>query len=263
MWEAELADPALSQAYTKAYNRWICEFCADEPRLVPTAHLSLSDPVAAAKELARAVGEGAKGGYVAPFHHDGRPLGHPDNHPVFAAAQDLDVPLAIHPTFEPQWTKGTRMGAWGHVKQLRLLASVQASDGVRHQFTTLFDYGVFDAFPGLKVLVLESGGGWIGYWLDRIDAVYGHTFIGDRVPLAHKPSDYFRERVWISCDPDERMIPALAERYGVERFLWASDFPHADHTPAYIHDLNELVAAFPEPDRRKFIGDNARFLFQL
>jgi predicted TIM-barrel fold metal-dependent hydrolase len=263
LWEAEVTDPDLSQAYTTAYNRWICEFCAGERRLVPTAHLSLTDPAAAARELERAVGEGARGGYVAPFTHQGTPLGHPDNDPVFAAAQDLDVPLAIHPTFEPQWTKGTRMGAWENVKQLRLLASVTASDGVRHQFTTLFDYGVFDRFPRLEVLVLESGGGWIGYWLDRIDAVYSHTFIGNRVPLQHKPSDYFRERVWISCDPDERMIPALAERYGVERFLWASDFPHADHTPEYVHDLNELVAAFPEADRAKFVGGNARALFRL
>ncbi len=263
LWEAELKDPELSQAYTTAYNRWICEFCADSDRLVPTAHLSLSDPQAAARELERAVGEGAKGCYVAPFTHDARPLGHPDNDPVFAAAQDLGVPFAIHPTFEPQWTKGDRMGSWEKVKELRLLASVTASDGVRQQFTTLFDYAVFDKFPGLKVLVLESGGGWIGYWLDRIDAVYGHTFIGSRVPLQDKPSDYFRERCWISCDPDERMIPALAERYGVERFLWASDFPHADHTPEYVDDLNALVDSFPEPDRRKFVGDNARALFGL
>lgn len=263
LWEAEVQDPALSQAYTTAYNRWICEFCADEPRLVPTAHLSLTDPAAAARELERAVGEGAVGGYVAPFHHQGVPLGHPDNDAVFAAAQDLDVPLAIHPTFEPQWTKGTRMGTWENVKQLRLLASVSASDGVRQQFTTLFDYGVFDKFPRLKIVVLESGAGWIGYWLDRLDAVYGHTFIGNRVPLRHRPSDYFRERVWISADPDERMIPALAERYGVERFLWASDFPHADHTPEYVDDLNELVAMFPPDRRRKFIGDNARALFKL
>ena len=245
LWEAELKDPELCQAYTKAYNRWICEFCSGSPRLVPTAHLSLSDPIAAARELERAVGEGAKGCYVAPFTQDAKPLGHPDHDPVFAAAQDLGVPFAIHPTFEPQWTKGERMGTWENVKQLRLLASVTASDGVRHQFTTLFDYAVFDKFPQLKVLVLESGGGWIGYWLDRIDAVYGHTFIGDRVPLEHKPSDYFRERCWISCDPDERMIPALAERYGVERFLWASDFPHADHTPEYVDDLNELVSVVP------------------
>jgi predicted TIM-barrel fold metal-dependent hydrolase len=263
LWEAELDDAELSQAYTRAYNRWICEFCADSPRLVPTAHISLSDPAAAAAELERAVGEGARGAYVAPLTHDARPLGHPSNDPVFAAAQDLDVPFAIHPTFEPQWTKGARMGTWDHVKQLRLLASVTASDGVRHQFTTLFDYGVFDRFPRLKVLVLESGGGWIGYWLDRIDAVYGHTFIGTRVPLEHKPSDYFRERVWISCDPDERTIPALAERFGADRFMWASDFPHADHTPEYVEDLEALAGMFPERDRRRFLGDNARELFGI
>src|SRR5262249_59196790 len=84
LWEAELEDPELSQAYTRAYNRWICEFCADEPRLVPTAHLSLSDPDEAARELERAVADGALGAYVAPFTHDGRPLGHPGNHRVFA-----------------------------------------------------------------------------------------------------------------------------------------------------------------------------------
>jgi predicted TIM-barrel fold metal-dependent hydrolase len=173
------------------------------------------------------------------------------------------VPFAIHPTFEPQWTKGQRMGSWENVKELRLLASVTASDGVRQQFTTLFDYGVFDKFPRLKVLVLESGGGWIGYWLDRIDAVYGHTFIGTRVPLKQKPSDYFRERIWISSDPDERMIPALAARYGVERFLWASDFPHADHTPDYIPDLEEMADGFPESRRRAFLGDACRDLFKI
>jgi predicted TIM-barrel fold metal-dependent hydrolase len=262
IWEVELEDVELSQAYTRAYNRWICEFCAGNDRLVPTAHLSLSDPQAAAEELERAVNEGARGAYVAPFTHDARPLGHPSNDAVFAAAQDLDVPFAIHPTFEPQWTKGARMGSWENVKKLRLLASVTASDGVRQQFTTLFDFGVFDRFPRLKVVVLESGGGWIGYWLDRIDAVYGHTFIGTRVPLEHKPSDYFRERVWISCDPDERTIPALAARFG-DRFMWASDFPHADHTPEYIGDLDELADGFDGDSRQKFLGDNARALFGI
>jgi uncharacterized protein len=261
LWEAELDDPALCQAYMTAYNRWICEFCSESPRLVATAHLSLTDPVAAAAELARAVAKGAKGAYVAPFIPGGTPIGHPDNDPVFAACQDLDVPFAIHPTFEPAWTRGRRFDAQ-HARHLRLLGSVTAADGVRHQFTTLFDYGVFDRFPGLKVIVLESGGGWIGYWLDRLDAVYGHTFIGDRVPLKEKPSDYFRERVWISCDPDERSIPPLAERFG-DRFLWASDFPHADHTPDYISDLEAMAASFPEVRRRPFLGGEARKLFKI
>jgi hypothetical protein len=55
-----------------------------------------------------------------------------------------------------------------------------------------------------------------------------------------------RERVLVWCGPDERSIPPLAERYG-DRFLWASDFPHADHTPDYIPALAEMAAGFPEP----------------
>ena len=265
LWEAELEDVELSQAYTKAYNRWICEWCSDSGgRLIPSAHLSLGDPGAAAAELERAVGEGARGCFVAPFTHGKKPLGHPDHDVVFAACQDLDVPFAIHPTFEPQWTKGERNGRWEHVRELALTAAVTGADGVRTQFSTLFDYAVFDKFPNLKVIVLESGGGWIGYWLDRMDAVYSHTMIGARSSLQNPPSHYFRTQVWISCDPDERSIAALAERYGADRFMWASDFPHADHTPEYIFDLDELAGMFPEGTaRQQFLGDNTRTLFKI
>ena len=261
LWEAELEDPEITQAYCTAYNRWITEFCSESPRLVAAAHLSLTDPAAAAKEAERAVNDGAKGVFVAPFIHGQKPIGHPDNDVVFAACQDLDVPFAIHPTFQPAWCSPRRF-APEYGRDLMLYGSVTAGDGVRHQFTTLFDYGVFDKFPRLKVIVLESGGGWVGYWLDRIDAVYGHTAMGTRVPLENKPSDYFRERVWVSCDPDERSIAPLAERYG-DRFMWASDFPHADHTPDYIPDLEEMAAGFPEARRRPFLGDACRDLFKI
>jgi predicted TIM-barrel fold metal-dependent hydrolase len=46
--------------------------------------------------------------------------------------------------------------------------------------------------------------------------------------------------------------------------MWASDFPHADHTPEYIDDLDELAAGFAdEQDRRLFLGDNCRDLFDI
>ena len=264
LWEAELDDAELSQAYTRAYNRWICEFCSDSPRLIPTAHLSLSDPAAAARELERAAGEGARGAYVAPFTHDGRPLGHPDNDPVFAAAQDLDLPFAIHPTFEPQWTKGARMGTWEHVKQLRLLASVTASDGVRQQFTTLFDYGVFDKFPRLKVVVLESGGGWIGYWLDRIDAVYGHTFIGTRVPLEAQAERLLpRTRVDLvrSRRADDPRARGAVRRRPVHVGVGLP--PRRPHARVHHRPRRRSPARSTRPSRRQFLGDNARRLYGI
>jgi uncharacterized protein len=256
LWEAELDDVELSQAYTRAYNRWIIDFCRpSRGRLVPIAHLSLGDPHAAALELERAVADGARGAFVAPFTLTRKPHGHPDHDPVFTVAQELDVPIAIHPTFEPTWANSQR---FTDVRRARLFLSVTASDGVRHAFTTLFDFGVFDRFPRLKIVVLESGAGWIGYWLDRLDAVYEATFLGEHVPLKEKPSAYFRRQCWISCDPDERTIPALADLYGAERFFWASDFPHPDHTGDYLEELEELAEQMGETARRRLLGENVR-----
>jgi len=48
-------------------------------------------------------------------------------------------------------------------------------------------FATFDRFPTLKLVILESGAGWIGYWLDRLDGVSTATYLGGRAPLRHKP----------------------------------------------------------------------------
>jgi predicted TIM-barrel fold metal-dependent hydrolase len=45
--------------------------------------------------------------------------------------------------------------------------------------------------------------------------------------------------------------------------MWASDFPHADHTPEYVFDLDELASSFTDEDRAVFLGQNARDLFGI
>lgn len=260
LWEAECTDVELAQAYTRAYNRWIVDFCADSGgRLLPIAHLSLGDPDAAARELERAVRDGCRGGWVAPFTMTKIPHGHPDHDPLFAAAQDLAVPLAIHPTFEPKWAPP---GRFTHLRGTHFFENVTAADGVRHAFTTLFQFAVFDRFPHLKLVLLESGAGWIGHWLDRMDG-YAASLLGRGVPLKEKPSAYFRRQCWISCDPDERTIPALMELYGPDRFFWASDFPHPDHTADYLAELEVLADRLPADARAKLLGENVRRCYEI
>jgi predicted TIM-barrel fold metal-dependent hydrolase len=253
LWEAECTNAEIAQAYTRAYNRWIVEFCGDSGgRLIPIAHLSLGDPTAAAEELERAVRDGVHGAWVAPFTLTKKPHGHPDHDRLFAAAQDLGVPLAIHPTFEPKWAAP---GRFANLHGASFFLNVTSADAVRHAFTTFFQFATFDRFPRLKVVVLESGAGWIGYWLDRMDG-YRASLMGAIVPLKEKPSAYFRRQCWISCDPDEHTIPALMELYGEDRFFWASDFPHPDHTGDYLVELEELAARLPDSGRRKLLGEN-------
>jgi predicted TIM-barrel fold metal-dependent hydrolase len=261
LWEAELDDVELSQAYCRAYNRWIADFCRDSGgRLVPIAHLSLGDPATAAAELRRAVADGCRGAFFCPFTITRVPHGHPDHDAVFAAAQELGVPVAIHPTFEPPKLDPRRFSG---KRKARLLNAITPSDGVRHAFTTFFDWGTFDRFPELKLVVLESGGGWVGYWMDRLDAVFEATAIGLAVPLKEKPSFYFRRQCYVSCDPDEKTIPALAELLGGDRFFWASDYPHPDHTGDYLKELEQLAARMPDEARAGFLGESVRRVYGL
>ena len=262
LWEAETSDPELSAAYARAYNRWIADFCRDSGgRLVPIAHISLGDPEEAARELERAVKEGCRGAFIAPFTISRRPHGDAAHDRFFAVAQDCDVPVAIHPTTEPAALgihhRYDRFGwaAWYY--------DLFAGQPVQHAFATFFQLGVFDRFPRLRVVVLESGAGWIGYFLDRADAIFTGTPIAQTVRLKEKPSVYFKERCFISADPDERTIAGLMTHVGEDKFFWASDYPHPDHPGNYLEELAGLVAPMTETGRRGILGHNVAKAYKL
>jgi len=255
LYEVETEDPEMAQAYTRAYNRYIVDFCKNSGgRLIPIAHLSLGDPAAAARELERAVKDGCKGGWVAQFVMTRKPHAHPDHDVLFAKAQELDVPLGIHPSLEPVWAMAGRYD-WKYLRGQFYFNNIVAGDSIRHAFTSFFNYGAFDKFPRLKLVLLEAGAGWAAYWLDRLDAVYS-TAMGRLVPLKEKPSFYFHRQVWISGDPDERALPAMTELCGADKFFWASDFPHPDHVGNYMEEVEEMAEKLPADTRRKILGDN-------
>jgi len=206
------------------------------------------------------VKDGCRGAFVVPFTWSHRAHGDPAHDAVFAKAVELDVPIAIHPAFEPFELRSPRFEN-GH--RLSLLASVTAGEGVRQAFTTFYDFATFDRFPKLKLVLLECGAGWIGYWLDRLDGVATATHLGARAPLKLRPSDYFRRQVWISGDPDERTLPAMMATYGADRFFWASDYPHPDHTGDYLQALEAMADAVPAPARAGLLGGNVRRAFNF
>jgi len=262
-WETDTDDAEYSQAMCRAYNRWVTDWSSDSGgRLIPVAHLSLSDPGAAATELERAVKAGHKGGWVVQFTTTRKPHGHNDHDVLFAKAQDLDVPLGIHVSLEPQWCWPGRYDK-EYVRKQTWFLNVTASDAIRHALASLMAYGTFDKFPRLKIVILEVGAGWAQYWLDRMDAVYD-SVMGRGVPLKEKPSFYFRRNVWVSADPDEKSLPAMVDLCGSDRFFWATDFPHPDHTGNYIEELEEFGNKMSDPQRRRnVLGDNVRRVYNL
>jgi predicted TIM-barrel fold metal-dependent hydrolase len=266
-WEAEAPDAPYALAHCRAYNRWIEEFCAGSGgRLVPVAHLSLGDPDAAARELERAVRAGARGAFVLPFTLDGLPHGHPAHDPVFAAAAALDVPLAIHTGVDPparslhrrfeglSWPENVVEGIW--------YLQMMFPQAVQQAFATFFLHGTFDRFPRLRLVLLESGAGWLGWWLDRMDALH-RSPVGSTLALREPPSVYVRRQCWISADPDESALPAVLEQVGDDRFVWATDYPHSDHAADYMAELGALAATLAPARRRALLGENAARLYRL
>jgi predicted TIM-barrel fold metal-dependent hydrolase len=258
LWECELTDPEITLAYQRAYNRWIADFCRDSRgRLVPIAHLTLLDPEGSARELERAVLDGCKGAFLAPFNHDRLPHGHPRYDPIYAKAAELDVPLALHPTFVPGDPAGG-LFQWDREKLL-YPGSIFVRAIMQQAFVSFFAYGTFDRFPTLRLGVLESGCGWIGSFLDRLDAV------GDamRLPTATRPSDYFRRQCFISGDPDETAAPHIIDHVGADLFMWATDYPHPDHPGTWVHALERFVKPLGPETRRKLLGGNVKRIYRL
>jgi predicted TIM-barrel fold metal-dependent hydrolase len=263
----EIKDPDLYTAHCRAYNRWIVDFCSDSGgRLVPIAQVSLEgDPQEAARELERAVNAGAKGGFFLPFSWQRKSPGHPDYDPLWAKAQELDIPLGIHPTADPpeldvhkRFEELSQSTAFNFTWYMDVLVA----QGMMQSFVSLFHYGLFDRFPTVKFVVLESQAGWIGYLLDRMDAVFKGP-LGATTAMKEKPSTYFQRQCWISADPDEKALNKIVEAVGADRFFWASDFPHPDHGDDYMEELAELVEPLSEAARRQILWENVSRVYKL
>ena len=123
--------------------------------------------------------------------------------------------------------------------------------------------GVLERHPGLKVAVLESGGGWIAHWMDRLNEFeesYGWT----TAKMSLSPEEYFKRQCWISFDPGERTPGPLADLAGGDRFIWASDFPHSDAKyPGVVDELREHNGGLPDELRIGFFGRNALDMYGI
>jgi predicted TIM-barrel fold metal-dependent hydrolase len=108
---------------------------------------------------------------------------------------------------------------------------------------------------------LEAGGGWITYWLERMDRDYDK--LGFLVPeLKRKPSEYFARQCWICFEPDEKTLGMAARLVGEERIIWASDYPHFDAETDCVATIT-ACADLSETAKRKILGENAARLYNL
>ena len=245
-------DPPTAVALAAAYNDWLAGYCAADPRrLFGAASLPLQDPVAAARELRRAVTElGFVAGFVRPNPCLGRALSDRAYDALWEAAEELDVPIGIH---EGSSVTVPTLGSDRPFNPLVLHAVSHPFEGML-ACAQLIAFGTLERHPGLRLLFLESSGGWAPFWLERLDEQVA-SFGGFCPDMALFPSEYFARQCAISFEVSERTLPALAPFLGAARIVWGSDYPHHDATfPGAVEAIRATVAPCPTATQAKVLG---------
>ena len=264
LWDKE-EDPELAMAYARAYNNWQLDFSGPaRKRIVPIAHVPLYDPALALVELRRCLKLGFKGMFMAPERVCGKRPSHPDFDPLWAELQAADVPICMHLIVRFKRQVGLAGAQWYEPGKETNAVFAFGLGGVMQLIPAVSSMvcdGLFDRFPRLKVLVVESGAGFAAYVMDRLDEKFQR--FGSASPMKQRPSEYFRRNLWYVMDPQERSIDAQCDLVGEDRFLWGSDYPHIDSHIDAANEVRSALSGMTEHRRNLVLGGNARALFNL
>ncbi len=253
-----LREPDFAAARMAAYNDWLfATYMQADSRFKGMALLPVQDPPQAARELRRAVEEMGMVGGMLP---EGPYLfGKPEFDVVYAEAQRLGAPLAIHGS-------GRLVGSYDEFlfDNLAQIHSLGHAFLQMKQFVSIVLSGVPEKFPELKLAFLEAGCGWTTYMLDRMDERYHLRGRVDAPILTRAPSEYLADgNIFISCEAEERLLPETLRILGDDVIMYASDFPHWD--AEFPGNIQHLLARddLTESQRAKVAGLNAKRLYNL
>ena len=119
--------------------------------------------------------------------------------------------------------------------------------------------GVLELYPNIKVVIGESGIGWIPYILDHMDLEWEEQF--KDLSLKMKPSQYWRRQCHATYQSDPVGI-RLLDILGEENVMWGSDFPHPDGVwPDSQTFIQAELGDLPVGTRNKIVHDNAANLY--
>jgi aminocarboxymuconate-semialdehyde decarboxylase len=220
-------------------------------RFAALATLPLQSVRASVRELEYAVTSLGLRGAMLFSNVNGTPLWDRRFWPLYAKAEELDVPLLIHPT-----TPGHFRGA----DPYRLVPLIWFCADTAAAAAGLVLAGVYEDFPRLKI-VLGHLGGVLPYLAERVER--GWTAYEEcRRHVRRTPVEHFKRMYYDTVNFDPLALRLAYDWAGPSRLLLGSDYPHQ------IGDLNRCAPAIaslriPERAKRQILGENARALFRL
>jgi len=254
----------------RAHNRWLADFCAEDP--VRRAGIGLilpNDLDEALEDIAFIAAAGLRGGVLLPLIPPDctwlKPLYDPAWDKVLAAIQDHDLVINQHSG------QGSPDYGQGPVPEALWISEVTfyCQAGWRH----LLMSGAYEKFPKLKYILTESGCAWVAPMLKQLDRIHmgfkagaigEMTYEGMQWVLKDLPSEYAARNCYYGASfPSKEDLRGI-ETIGEDRVLWGNDYPHYEGTfPYNLESLRLTFADMPEARRRKVLGLNAAALYKF
>ncbi len=263
-------DPKQMYANFHAFNAWLREDWGfgDDGRLFGVPLLSLLDLHSALEELEWLLACGARVVSMRPGPAFGRSPADPHFDPLWARLEEAGVPVAYHvgesgynELMSVAW--GERPNPSSHRQSAFQWTNFYGDRPIMDTVSALVFHNLFGRFPGLQILSVENGSGWVEYILKAMDKMggmgYNGPWIGGRIQ--EKPSAILRRHLSVSPFHEEN-IEALAGLMGPERVLFGSDFPHPEGLAEPVR-FRDTVANLPGGEQRLIMGQNGRRLVGL
>lgn len=243
---ASIRDTAFAREFCDAYNDWVASFCAQgDGRLFGVAVAGIEDVPGAIAAMQRGRELGLVGVVLPPALAE-RNLDHPDLDPFYAACSEASMPVCVH------GAPGMHMPKIGVDRFTNYIQvhMVSFPFDMMTALTAVVSGGVLDRHPDLRFAFLEAGCSWLPYFAERMDEHFEKR--GDWIPggWTRPAGEYIMDgRVLVTCEAEERLVPAVLDTFGDRCVMWASDYPHWD---------GEFPNAGAEFRNRDDLGDAAR-----
>jgi predicted TIM-barrel fold metal-dependent hydrolase len=276
---SRLNDPEAAVEVIRVYNEWLAGFCESHPdRFIGLAAIPNNPLEAAIAEVERVAKRGACRGLDIANSADLKPLWDPYWEPLWEVINATGLPLHFHTVggYLPDHLRkiifigsDPSRASLPDAPQVPLpVARAAFATNITHFqmnmaniLTSMIFSGVLEKYPRIRLVLGESGIGWIPYVLWRMDAEWEDQF--KDLSLKMPPSDYWKRQCYATYQTDPIGVKLLDE-LGADRIMWGSDFPHPDGIwPDSQEYIKKELSHLPADVRRKVICENAGKLYGL
>jgi predicted TIM-barrel fold metal-dependent hydrolase len=254
----------------RAHNRWLVDWCNEYPdRRAGIGQIFVNDVDDAIADVQWIKEHGLRGGILLPTLAPDvtwvKPLYHPDYEPLWAACEDLGVPVNSH--------GGTGSPDYGPFPVAALLQIAEVMFYSQRPFVQLLLSGVFERHPKLKFVMTEMGCSWVPPLLAHLDGLLANIrdagaigelrFQAEHI-LPRSATEYFKQNCWMGVSQPARADVRAREVIGLDRFMWGSDYPHDEGTYPFTREhLRQVFQDATEDEMRRILAGNAAELYEF